>query len=117
MFRHRYLAVSALSSIAIGSIAMGLGGEALAQRGHPGAPAMAAPHMAAPAPHMAAPAPHFAAPAPHSLRMAPAPHVAAAPHFAAPAPRAAPVENRAEHRLPATPGQTVGSTAHQAIGQ
>ena len=137
MFRHRYLAVSALSSIAIGSIAMGLGGEALAQRGHPGVPAMAAPHMAAPAPYMAAPAPHFAAPAPHMA--APAPHFAApAPHSLHMAPelsrhaptlspeasrpalansRAAPVENRAEHRQPATPGQTVGSTAHQAIGQ
>src|ERR1700756_3302451 len=97
MSRHRYLAVSALSSIAIGSIVLGLDGEALAQPGRPGAPAMAAPHVAAPAPHMAAPAPHMAAPAPHFAAphmAAPAPHMAPAPHLAAPARRFA------EHAAP-----------------
>src|ERR1700751_6013791 len=111
MSRHRYLAVSALSSIAIGSIVLGLDGEGLAQPGRPGAPAMAAPHVAAPAPHMAAPAPHMAAPAPHMA--APAPHMAApaphfaAPHMAAPAPHmapaphlAAPARRFAEHAAP-----------------
>src|SRR6201987_2934406 len=111
MSRHRYLAVSALSSLAIGSIVLGLDSEAQAQRGRPGAPAMAAPHVAAPAPHMAAPAPHIAAPAPHMA--APAPHMAAlaphfaAPHMAAPAPHmapaphlAAPARRFAEHAAP-----------------
>ena len=181
-------------------VAASLSGEAIAQRGRPGAPAaphpaMAAPHFAAPAPHFAAPAPHFAAP--HMAAPAPhfaAPHMAASPHFAAPArsfaphaasphvaphsaphpnlarierghiehghgapqpgrvaseasrhigathaarelsrhaptpspeasrpsltnSRTAPVENRAEQRQPATTGQTVGSTAHQTMGQ
>jgi hypothetical protein len=98
------------------SLVAGFSSEALAQRGRPGgAPAMAAPHIAAPAPHMAAPAaphfaapaaPHFAAPAAHFA--APAPHMAAprmtaAPHFAAPhmAPHfAAPARSFAAHSAP-----------------
>src|SRR5215472_9044962 len=82
MSRHLYpIAVTTILFVAAS-----LSGEAMAQRGRPGAPAaphpaMAAPHFAAPAPHFAAPAPHMAAPAPHFA----APHMAASPHFAAPA--------------------------------
>lgn len=96
--------VSALLSIAIGST-----GQVQAQRGRPGgAPAMAAPHIAAPAPHFAAPAPHMAAPAPHFA--APAPHFAA-PHMAAPAPHFAPAPHVAAAPHFAPPARNFASHA------
>src|SRR5215469_18530714 len=127
MSRHFYPIAVTTSLFVAASLS---GGEAIAQRGRPGAPA--APHPALAAPHFAAPAPHFAAPAPHFA----APHMAASPHFAAPArsfaphaasphvaPRSAPHPNLArverghiEHGHGAPQPGRVASEASRRIG-